>query len=125
MKRILLFVIFWLAAVSLYADYLRVSRKAAIKAESNSSSRTLVSVDEDTLLELVNNGEQVNGYYAVRGNNFSGTGWIYKTFARRYYGDMPEPVTKDDLTDNPLRDATHKLTEQERTYASKHLKLGK
>lgn len=124
MKQVILILIISLSGSDLYADYLRVSRKASIKAAATSSSGTLASVEEDELLDLLDGGQQVNGYYHVRGNTFSGSGWIYRTFVRRYYGQMPQRVTDQDLIENPLRDPTHKLTDQERAYASRHLKLG-
>jgi beta-lactamase superfamily II metal-dependent hydrolase len=48
----------------------------------------LIQVEINATLVLVEE-TQTNGYYHVKGNMFSGEGWIYRTFVRRYIGDPP------------------------------------
>lgn len=71
------------------ADYLVVNRKTSVKVEPSSLSARKVQVEDGTVLALLDDGVQVNGYYHVTGNAFEGDGWIYRTFVRRYTGEAP------------------------------------
>ncbi|MEQ8423528.1 MAG: MBL fold metallo-hydrolase, partial [Cyclobacteriaceae bacterium] len=88
MKKYFLLLLFVFVGTSLYADYLITYRSANIKAEPLSGAAVLENVGEGTMLILLNEGVQTNGYYLVRAP--SGTeGWVYRTLVRRYVGSIP------------------------------------
>lgn len=108
---------------SVRADYLRVSRSATIKAEPRGDADILERVSEGTLLPLLDT-EQENGYYRTTATQLAREGWIYRTLVRRFPGNMPAPDPGTEPAD-PLEDPTLHLTDAQRGYAARHLRLGK
>ncbi len=106
------------------ADYLEVRRSATIKAEPQKDAQIIERVQEGTLLELLDRGQQTNGYYHVNAVSVSGTGWVYRTLVRRRSGDIPQP-TAEAVPQDPLADPTLMLTDEQRTFAARHLRIGK
>ncbi|MFH1891725.1 MAG: DNA/RNA non-specific endonuclease [Candidatus Zixiibacteriota bacterium] len=106
------------------ADYLEVSRSATIRSEPVSGSQILERVGAGTDLQLLDEGEQTKGYYHVLTVSQGLPGWIYRTFVRRYYGEIPIPVDDAEFTD-PMVDKTCRLTTEQRQYALRHLSVGK
>lgn len=84
MKNLVIIFLLLLSSLELYADYLVTSRKTSVKKQPSSQSEAILQVESDTELQLLDAGIQTNGYYRVRSNLFSGDGWIYRTFVRRY-----------------------------------------
>ncbi len=125
-RHVLCFLIVLLCvfASEVYGDYLEVRRSATIKAEPNRDALILEDVRSGTNLQLLNDGQQSNGYYQVETISAGQPGWIYRTLVRRYRGEIPEPVPEADAVD-PLRDPTGRLTAEQRRYAAHHLRLGK
>lgn len=107
-----------------YGDYLKVSRTATIKSTPSSQAMIIERVERGIYLELMNDGKQERGYYRVRSTIFGQPGYIYRTFVRRYPGEIPEQVSTTEF-DDPLGDPTYYLTEQDIYYAKKHLAVGK
>lgn len=128
MKRILL--IHWVILLGLIiatesmADYLEVRRDTSLKAEPNRQASIVERVSTGNYLPLLNDGQQVRGYYNVQSSLAGQTVWIYRTLVRRRYGEIPVPVENEaDLS--PLRDTTLVLTQEQKRFAKRHLKLGK
>jgi endonuclease G len=119
----LIFIVF-LGSELVYGDYLEVRRRASVKAEASSGATTIERVEARTHVELLDEGRQENGYYQVRAPRTHEVGWIYRTFVRRYYGDMPEPPTEERIIES-LADPTLRLTAEKRRYAARHLRIGK
>lgn len=117
-----LFLCFPVATV--YGDYLKVSRSATIKAEPNREATILERVSAGTYLQLLDDGQQITGYYHVERVSPGQPGWIYRTLVRRYRGEIPESVPEAQLID-PLSDPTLRLTAEQRRFAARHLRLGK
>jgi len=118
-----IFVVFLCVNVS-YGDYLEVSRRASVKAEPRSGTEIIERVEARTHIELLNQGRQENGYYQVRAPGTHEIGWIYRTFVRRYYGDMPDLPTEESII-RSLADPTLRITPENRLYAGLHLSIGK
>jgi endonuclease G len=117
-----IFVVLLCVSVS-YGDYLEVRRRATIKGEARRGADIIESVEPRTHVELLEDGQE-NGYYYVRAPGTREPGWIYRTFVRRYYGDMPEPATLETII-NSLADPTLRFTPAKRRYAARHLSIGK
>ncbi len=94
MHRMALGVVLTLAlgAEALRADYLEVDRKTAVRSQPSSSSARVRNAVAGEQLQLLDAGAQQNGYYHVALAGSQG-GWIYRTFVRRYAGDMPASTT--------------------------------
>jgi len=107
-----------------YGDYLEVRRRASIKAEPRSGTAIFERVEAQTCVELLNEGRQENGYYRVRAPGTQEPGYIYRTFVRRYYGQMPIPETEESII-RSLADPTLRFTPELRRYAVRHLSIGK
>ncbi len=118
-----IFILFLCVNVS-YGDYLEVSRRASVKAEPRSGTEIIERVEARTHIELLNQGRQENGYYQVRAPGTHEIGWIYRTFVRRYYGDMPDLPTEASII-RSLADPTLRITPEKRRYAVRHLSIGK
>jgi len=105
------------------ADYLELTRATTIKEEPRNDASIIVRVDRGTYLALAPDVEQTNGYYYIQVPNSNQYGWIYRTFVRRYPGDLEDseaiPVT------DPLAESTYSLTTADQDWASYHLELGK
>src|ERR1700730_14610744 len=69
------------------ADYLRVIRSAVVYTEPIRSSDVVFKADAESSLVLTDS-ETENGYYHVQNPGTGQTGWIYRTFVRRYKGDI-------------------------------------
>src|SRR5207237_1111039 len=82
----------FLATTSAHADYLDVSRVANMKEEPRSNSKTITSVPPPTKLRLLQT-EQENGYYHVADPKSGRQGWVYRTFGRRFTGEIPHEST--------------------------------
>ncbi|MHC4619119.1 MAG: DNA/RNA non-specific endonuclease [Planctomycetota bacterium] len=106
------------------ADYLEVRRRASVKAEPDRHSETIERVERATYLELLDEGEQQDGYYHVQVPDTGEDGWIYRTFVRRYYGQMPGPTTEERILES-LQDPSLQLTTEQRRWAVRHLRIGK
>jgi endonuclease G len=106
------------------ADYLKVSRSATIKAEPNREALVIEGTESGTLLPLLDDGRQINGYYHVQTISVGQPGWIYRTLVRRYAGDITQPAPQAEILD-PLSDPTGRLTVEQRGFAARHLRLGK
>ncbi len=106
------------------ADYLLVNRETSLKAQPDRQAEEVERVCPGEYLPLLNNGQQVRGYYNVQSSLPGQTAWVYRTLVRRRYGEIPVPV--DNETDlSPLHDATLVLTQEQQRFARRHLKLGK
>jgi endonuclease I len=81
---------------TLYGQYLKVSKKSNIRQQPSSQSAVIEIAQQGQYLILLDEGDQMEGYYHVQCPTFSETGWIYRTMVRRYQGDTPlmetEPV---------------------------------
>ncbi len=75
------------------ADHLVVSRHALVKDHPSTDGSKIIAVEEGEELQLVPGAIQSNGYYKVDLGN--GTGWIYRTFVRRFPGDLEDFATHD------------------------------
>lgn len=84
MKKLIYALVLVLVSTVCFADFLITSRKTSVKESPSSQSDPRVQVDEGARLELLDDGRQNNGYYHVTGTQFTGDGWIYRTFVRRF-----------------------------------------
>lgn len=102
MKKLFLVVGALLFVVAVNADYLITNRKTSIKAEPSSQSDVIFQIGYSSELFLLDDGVQTNGYYHVSSTVFNGEGWIYRTFVRRYLGDLEgsTPGVNVDATGN-------------------------
>jgi len=119
-----LILILGLLALPIFADYLEVQRSATIKAEPNSAAAVIERVEHGTYLALLDNGAQTEGYYHIQSANRTQIGWIYRTFVRRYTGEIPQQEQETRPLD-PLADQTLNLTEDQKRIAARNLRLGK
>jgi endonuclease G len=70
------------------ADYLEVRRPALLKSGPSRSSETRLRLQPQVHLQLLRT-QQRSGYYSAE-DPVSGTrGWVYRTFVRRYPGELP------------------------------------
>lgn len=76
------------------ADYLEVRRTANIYEDSDRHSPVVVRYDVSThevpYVHLLQN-RQENGYYKVRLPGEAEEGWIYRSYVRRFPGQVPAP----------------------------------
>lgn len=112
-----------LFAVS-YADYLEVGRAANIKDSPQSAGAIIEKAEPGTLLALLDDGEQQNGYYKTISPTQARAGWIYRTYVRRYPGALPGTAV-DTASYDVMKFFTNSLTPQQQQYAARHLRLGK
>lgn len=127
MKAFPLYLMIILICVSnspVYGDYVEVRRATRVKEEPTKGAATIEKVEPLTLMNLLNGSKQENGYYQVRAISTGEPAWIYRTFVRGYYGEMPEPTTEEKIIAS-LADPTLRLTEEERGYVARHLSIGK
>ncbi len=89
-----LFLVLMALTTSGYADYLEVSRSANIKTQARGDAPTLEKVTAGTVLPLLDDGRQQNGYYHVTTSTRERDGWIYRNRVRRKLG--PIPVTLEE-----------------------------
>lgn len=124
LRILIVFLVALLPFSNTYADYLEVRRSATIKTEPRGDVQIIEKVQKGTYLELLDQGQQSNGYYHVKAVSVAETGWIYRTLVRRHSGDIPQPATEA-VRQNPLADPTLTLTDEQRTFAARHLRIGK
>lgn len=77
-------------------DYLEIRRQAPVYQEPSTRSQKLATLDPDEregpyLVRLASEEKQ-KGYYHVRLPGRTDTGWVYKTYVRRYRGEHPSYV---------------------------------
>jgi endonuclease G len=113
-----------LLALRAFGDYLETQRSATIKAGPNTQAGVIERVEKGTLLPLLDEGTQTDGYYHVRLVAQGQDGWIYRTFVRRSPGELPRPEEKSRPA-NPLEDPTSTITEAQKSAAARYLRLGK
>lgn len=68
------------------ADYVELQRSASLHESADSQSAVLAPLHVGDKLTLVESA-QTAGYYHVTGSGE--TGWVYRTFVRRFAGDIP------------------------------------
>lgn len=81
-----------LSAAILGADYLEVRRSVTVKADPAGNADILENLDPGVNLELLSSA-QTNGYYQVRVPESGVEGWVYRTFVRRFQGQLPGTIT--------------------------------
>lgn len=84
-----------ISASPTFADYLVASRSALLKQEPVRDSEALSHVEQGAVLRLVS-PQQQNGYYEATLLSQHQTGWVYRTFVRRYPGQPPGVLTASD-----------------------------
>jgi len=117
------------------AQYLEVRRSATIKVQPYRDALIIEKVQRGNYLELLNSGQQENGYYKVKATSVNQEGWIYRTLVRRYEGNIPtpseeaifpfhyEPVPPDyyaaaeNLLGDELKAALHEIIKDHREYS--------
>jgi endonuclease G len=113
-----------LPGVVVHGDYLEVRRSATLKVEPARDAEVIARVARGIHLDLLENGQQTDGYYHARMVPQGPSGWIYRTLVRRYPGDSPNSTSEDPPID-PLADPSVRLTAEKRRYAARHLRVGK
>src|SRR4051794_33814660 len=83
-----------------HGDYLEVRRSALVKSGASKDSPTILKVEPSATLVLEST-TQKNGYYNVGVPGAEGSGWIYRTFVRRYPGNAPEPSPEEGEAGGP------------------------
>lgn len=84
------------------ADYLEVRRAVSIKEQPQRNSRDIESPAVGTKLQLLDDGRQSRGYYQTLAPSSNRSGWIYRSFVRRYPGVHPDIVRNSrGTTDGP------------------------
>lgn len=78
--------------LSLFADFLQVSRAATLKAGPTGDAEIIVHVKVGAYLTLVED-KQVNGYFLASIPNSTTKGWIYRTLVRRHTGSIPTSIS--------------------------------
>ena len=92
------------------ADYVKVTHTpAVIRAEASSQAKELYRPEKDEVFPL-ESATQTNGYYRVKIPSTGETGWIYRTFVRRFLGTAPDPTVPSAGT--------------EAAFAARHLGVG-
>ncbi len=122
---LLLFVLFGSASTTVSSeitlDYLEVRRTTSIRGEPVAGGIEIAQVEKGEFLILLDNGDQMGGFYHVRTRS-NADGWIYRSMVRRYRGEMPSPnITGDDAFDDP----TYALPQTLQEAAAAHLRHGK
>lgn len=75
------------------ADYLEVRRSATIKDRPIRDAIVIERPDVGGALQLLDNGDQQNGYYRIMAPVAQNPGWIYRTLVRRHPGNPPGVTT--------------------------------
>lgn len=89
MKKITLFSLILLFVSTSSAQYLEVRRSATVKEQPLRDALIIERVQKGDYLELLNSGQQENGYYKVKAKSVNQEGWIYRTLVRRFDGNIP------------------------------------
>ena len=74
------------------ADYLEVRRSSTIKDRPVRDAVIIERPDIGSFLQLLDDGDQRNGYYRVVAPIARDPGWIYRTLVRRHPGNAPGTV---------------------------------
>jgi hypothetical protein len=82
----MILVLLFCAALA-YADYVEVRKSASIHTDPSSKSAVAFRADVGTNLHLVEADTQ-NGYYHVEDLTTGDQGWLYRSFVRRFPGDI-------------------------------------
>ena len=91
----IVFVAFLIITVSFdVPSYLIVSRSVTIKEEPQGEAAIKDTAKAGDYL-LVLSPKQVNGYFHVQVPNTDIQGWVYRTFVRRYLGEIPKTTEED------------------------------
>lgn len=72
-----------------FADYLEVRRTALLKENPEREAEMVVRLEPPMNLQLLDGGQQDNGYYRAALADGSQEGWVYRTFVRRRPGNLP------------------------------------
>lgn len=112
------------SAVAADSQHLEVRRLCELKASPTVGSATVRHVARGSHLELLSGGQQTDGYYRVRVPEHGDLGWIHRSFVRIRPGPSPS-VQPDAAVATPLADSTLHLTEAQREFAIRHLRVGK
>ncbi|MEP5611890.1 MAG: MBL fold metallo-hydrolase [Cyclobacteriaceae bacterium] len=93
--RSLLIATLLLLSVFCYADYLRAYKNTSLRKNAKSGSEKVIGgeLHAGDLLEMLNDGQQTNGYYKTRIQGTSIEGWIYRSLVKRISGDLPTFMT--------------------------------
>ena len=70
------------------ADHLEIRRAVTLKEEPNRDAAIVERLEPQMLIELLEGGEQTNGYYRAVGPETGRPGWVYRTFVRRHAGPL-------------------------------------
>jgi len=107
----------------LLADYLEVTRAVNLKTLPNSKASVLEKLQPETQVTILSD-QQENGYYNVYSKDSGRSGWVYRTYVRRYPGEIT--VEKGvSLQEHPFKDESYFVSAEAKRYASRHLKIGK
>ncbi|MBI1321102.1 MAG: hypothetical protein GC168_19430 [Candidatus Hydrogenedens sp.] len=105
------------------ADYLEVRRPAAVKYGPESGAERIYGPEVGTNLQLLDEGQQENGYYKVSVPADAGSavpvGWVYRTLVRRFPGDMP-PVPGGDAPESLDPDVAALIESVTITWPARH-----
>ncbi len=94
MRFLLLLSVFCLQQFYCYADYLVTYRSCNLKETHATSSETVQKLQAgDTL--ILQDEQQVAGYYHVISQHTGKEGWVYRTLVRRYHGDVAIHLVSD------------------------------
>ncbi len=110
----------WVASAR--ADYLKVSKATVVKAKPEATAQVVSDVKDGTMLVLLDAGKQANGYYHVESASGGYSGWVPRTFVRRFPGGIPAAQT---TPPDPLSDPTYRIGESDQRNAARHLRIGK
>ena len=100
--RLLTCLLLLVASAAAGADHLQVSRAAPVRDNPSSNAQTVITATVGMNLQLLE-PDKTNGYYHVQDPESGQTGWIYKTWVRRFPGDastagpIPNPATTASL----------------------------
>lgn len=73
------------------AQYLKTHNNTSLRVDSKSGSATVIGgeLDEGAVLELLDNGQQTNGYYHARIPETQIEGWIYRSQVKKVSEALP------------------------------------
>lgn len=76
-----------------HADYLEIRRNANLKEEPSSGAEIHAALVAGDLVGLLDDGQQVSGYYHVHSAEHGTDGWVYRTLVRRHAGSIPGDIS--------------------------------
>src|SRR6267142_795203 len=71
-----------------WGDYLEVRRPVTMKARPQKDATTVANLQSGTYI-IILQAEQRDGYYRAEIPAAGKSGWVYRTFVRRYPGNIP------------------------------------